>query len=58
MEKSESNEAVNQLFSINEISIHNQWLEKIKVENVTVTFKLDMGSQVNLLPEKMYKNLV
>lgn len=57
VEKLESDKAVNQLFGINEISFQNQWLEIIKVENVNVTFKLDTGSQVNLLSDKIFEIL-
>lgn len=57
MEKLESDEAVNHLFGANEISLQNQWLEIIKVENVNVTFKLDTGLQVNLLPDKIFEIL-
>lgn len=57
VEKLKSDEELNQLFGVNEISLQNQWLEIIKIENINVTFKVDMGSQVNLLPDKIFKML-
>uniref|UniRef100_A0A2S2NI46 RNA-directed DNA polymerase n=1 Tax=Schizaphis graminum TaxID=13262 RepID=A0A2S2NI46_SCHGA len=54
----------NQLYGVNEVNIaeiHNlqkPWFKEIKVENqLYVNFKLDTGSQVNLLPLKVYKLL-
>ncbi|CAI6377683.1 unnamed protein product [Macrosiphum euphorbiae] len=55
--------AINSLFGVSEIivpqthSIQQPWFEEIKVENNYIRFKLDTGSQVNLIPLNVYKTL-
>jgi len=38
-------------------SIQQPWFKEIKVENKYIRFKLDTGSQVNLIPLGTYKTL-
>lgn len=55
--------AINSLFGVSEIivpqthSIQHPWFDEIKLENNYIRFKLDTGSQVNLIPLNIYKTL-
>lgn len=35
----------------------NCWIERLLVEGCTVEFKLDTGSQVNILPQKIFESI-
>lgn len=54
---------INSLFGVSKINvpqahrIQQPWFEEIKVENMYIRFKLDIGSQVNLIPLNISKTL-
>lgn len=44
----------------NQLQVHNSrgWMEKIKVENLFVNFRLDTGADANVLPETIFRQIV
>lgn len=48
----EADEESDDLYVVSSI-YKNMWIEKIKVEDIFINFKIDTGSQVNILPKKI-----
>lgn len=39
------------------LSFRKYWSESIKIENKSIEFKLETGSEANILPERIYNQL-
>ena len=56
-DKEDSDEVLITTIKVNEVKNSNEWFEKLIVNNKTVEFKIDTGSQVNVIPKNVWSQI-